>query len=52
MNIEDALRVIANYCLSRQTCEGCRFFGTGEACFFALCDLPCDWDVTQNEPRN
>ena len=47
MNIEEALRVIADYCLSRQTCEGCRFFGTNEVCFFALCDLPCDWNIEQ-----
>lgn len=44
MKIEEAVRTIAEYCGERKTCDGCRFLGRNEICFFALSDLPCDWE--------
>ena len=49
MNIEEAVRTIAEHCKVQLLCEGCRFYGTNEVCFFALCDLPCDWKIKREE---
>ena len=41
--IEGAVEIIKEYCKVRANCDGCRF-DMDETCFFALCDLPCDWE--------
>lgn len=42
--LKKALEVIKNYCATRTGCEGCPF-DRDDTCFFALCDLPCDWEL-------
>lgn len=44
MNLDEVMKTIKTYCEAREGCEGC-YFDRDESCFFALCDLPCDWGI-------
>ena len=44
--LKDAFKTIIEYCKLKDSCwNGCPFFDEEvEVCFFAMYDLPCDWD--------
>ena len=45
MKLREAFETIVSYCAEQDCCEECHFFDEGEdACFFALSNLPCDWE--------
>jgi hypothetical protein len=46
--IAEAMVTIKAYCETRKDCEECCLY-RDEYCFFALCDVPCDWEIEGHE---